>query len=405
MKSLPNIDVRKGVKVSLEGLPLKHFLVFATVLLLLLWGCNESKPSRPKRGGRKSSKRSGKKKKKKPSSALEELRQENPNLARSVEKRLSDLATGGKKEMEIFKWFVDTGAPLVPIMLEMLRSKKLLYRVGAAYVLGKIDDPRTVAGLCMALKDSNVEVQRMACRSLSLKKDPESLSALLDALKDKDEMVRLLSAQALGEIGDIRAFDPLVAALSDQSVKVRATALFSMSQIDGPKSFEHLEAALAHNDENIRDIAILALGTIKTPEATSVLLDFLKSKGASEAEKRHILRAVSEAGTVVVPQLIALLEDDDETIQEYAAHALGEIKDARAVQPLIRVLKSTGHSWASSALAEIGKPAIRPLIELLKNLKKSDMRLPMRARSALTRITKKDFGFSYDKWSEWYEFK
>jgi len=390
----------------LEGLPLKHLLVFATVLLLLLLpGCGGSQPTSAKKGGRKSSQRAGKKKKKKPSSALEELRQENPNLARSVEKRLSDLATGSKKDMEIFKWFVDAGTPVVPIVLEMLRAKKLLHRVAAAYVLGKIDDPRTVAGLCKALKDSNVEVQRMACRSLILKKDPESLSALLDSLKDNDEMVRVLSAHALGEIGDIRAFDPLVAALSDKSARVRAAVLFPLSQVGGPKSLEHLEAALADKGENVRYDAIIALGEIKTTESVSVLLDFLKSKNASDAEKSRILRAVSESGTVVVPQLIALLEDNDEAIQEAAARALGEIKDARAVQPLIRVLKSTGHYWASSALAEIGKPAIRPLIELLKDLKKTDMRLPMRARSALNTITKKDFGFSYDKWSEWYEFK
>lgn len=73
-----------------------------------------------------------------------------------------------------------------------------------------------------------------------------------------------------------------------------------------------------------------------------------------------------------VGQLIERLKDPSAHLRADAAKALGEMKDARAVEPLIGALKDS--EWrvverAGEALEKIGAPAIEPLISALKDSK------------------------------------
>src|SRR5262249_16121286 len=52
--------------------------------------------------------------------------------------------------------------------------------------LGTIRDPRAVALLIAALKDSDVEVRKSAANALRSKNDPSATAALLTALEDRD---------------------------------------------------------------------------------------------------------------------------------------------------------------------------------------------------------------------------
>jgi HEAT repeat protein len=67
-----------------------------------------------------------------------------------------------------------------------------------------------------------------------------------------------------------------------------------------------------------------------------------------------------------IKQNIAALKDNDWWVRRDAAEALGEIGDARTVEPLIAVLKDKDRDvrWhAASALGEIGDArAVDPLI-------------------------------------------
>ncbi|MDD1695495.1 MAG: HEAT repeat domain-containing protein [Methanoregula sp.] len=72
-----------------------------------------------------------------------------------------------------------------------------------------------------------------------------------------------------------------------------------------------------------------------------------------------------------VQGLILALQHKDPTVQYGAAEALGEIGDARAVEPLIAVLKhdeTSGVRWkAAEALSKIGIPAVTSLIGALQH--------------------------------------
>jgi HEAT repeat protein len=65
-----------------------------------------------------------------------------------------------------------------------------------------------------------------------------------------------------------------------------------------------------------------------------------------------------------VEPLIQALSDNDHLVRYAAEEALGNIKDTRAIAPLILVIND---SYAKYALGEIGMPAVEPLIQCLKN--------------------------------------
>lgn len=105
-----------------------------------------------------------------------------------------------------------------------------------------------------------------------------------------------------------------------------------------------------------------------------------------------------------VERLINDLKDESWQIRWYAAQALGEIKNPRAVEPLAVALKDKNvyvRAMAAWALGEIkDRRAVKPLIDALSDQIK-DVR--KKAALALQEITGKDFGKDPARWQEWWE--
>jgi HEAT repeat protein len=79
-----------------------------------------------------------------------------------------------------------------------------------------------------------------------------------------------------------------------------------------------------------------------------------------------------------VESLLAALNDQDRDVREIAAVALHQVRDPRAVEPLIHVVKDSNQYWflrwrAASRLGEIGDPrAVEPLIAVLRGRDQDD---------------------------------
>jgi len=87
------------------------------------------------------------------------------------------------------------------------------------------------------------------------------------------------------------------------------------------------------------------------------------------ANAQHIRREIIDGA---VDSNIAVLEDEDQELyaRKAAAWALGEIKDSRAVEPLINALEDWYkfvRNAAVEALVKIGEPAVEPLIAAWKD--------------------------------------
>ena len=274
-----------------------------------------------------------------------------------------------------------------------------------AEALCKIGDPDAIEPLFAMLKNENPNIRYIAIENLGKARNLHTIEPLTAALMDKEADVRNAAAYALGELGDPRAIEPLIVALKDKNVYVHGSVARALGKIGDRRAIEPLEsagksaalgasaidpliAALGDKSSGVQDIAIQSLREIGAP-AVKPLIEALKDlnvrSGAAKAlgeikdvraidpliavlgDEDNAVEALGKIGAPAVEPLIAALRDEDWYVRENAAEALGETKDARAVKPLIEALKDLNiRSRAAEALGEIKDVrAIDPLIAAL----------------------------------------
>ena len=215
--------------------------------------------------------------------------------------------------------------------------------------------------LITTIKEGDDSERKCAATRLGALKDANALDALIDALDDTDQEVVSAAAWALGEIGDTAAVDPL------RKAGAKYEQLFSIAN------------AAAYNDSCIPPIYV-ALGKLKTDE---VLVRLLK-----EGDSRERLDAARDLGERkarrAVDPLIGTLDDNVDCVRSWAAWALGEIGDERAIEPLVRAMTKyheisrTDHTgWNSKCLTSI--------------------------YVSLEKLTGESFGLNAGKWANWFE--
>ena len=231
-------------------------------------------------------------------------------------------------------------------------------------------DPRTVAALTAALKDSDKEVRETALHALVQLRDPSVFDPLVQALSDASADVREQAAFGLGQLRDRRAVDPLIAALKDQNGDVREQAAFALGQIRDRAAVSGLSAALKDTDDDVRQQAVFALGQIRDVSAVDAIVIAVRD---AKADVRQ--QAVFALGQIrdrrAVEPLISALKDPAGDVREQAAFALGQIRDGRAVEALVVALKDSTadvRQQAAFALGQIRDPrAIDGLTAALKD--------------------------------------
>ena len=187
-------------------------------------------------------------------------------------------------------------------------------------------------------------------------------------------------------------------------------------------------------------IAGLAGCAEKAPPEVQEQIDKLSS---TDSEER--VRAILELGRMhksassAIPYIIKSLKDKDRRVRWSAVIVLGNMEDKRAVKPLIKVLKND-EKWevrlrAAEALGNLGslgyKKAVKPLIAALKDerlviraeaalslgyirnpraieplidiLGEEDGTLQENAAIALRKITKEKLGDGQEEWLSWWE--
>jgi HEAT repeat protein len=200
------------------------------------------------------------------------------------------------------------GQPPIPTTQEQLNSKKTQDRVNAACLTDYRKATWAVDLLIAALRDKDSSVRRCATRALGDIGGARAVEALIAALGHTDSYVRYTAAESLGEIRDTRAVEPLIAALTDTSSSVRSIAAKSLGEIRDTRAVEPLIAALRDNAA-LRD---------KDPR--------LRREAAYESgrKKRNPGHRVTDT--------------DSDVLQLSVINALGDIRDRRAVGPLINAL-------------------------------------------------------------------
>lgn len=194
----------------------------------------------------------------------------------------------------------------------------------------------------------------------------KDVKGVIKALSDKDWCARATAAGALGRIGDVKAVEPLIQALGDPEFDVRAEATEALGKFGDVRVMEPLFQAVKDEERGLQCLAVSALGNIGAP-ALDYLIQALSIEGSRQWDIRE--RAVQALGNIgdarVVEPLIGALEHP--RLQDTAAKALEKMGDRRAVEPLIQTLvtrlKESGN--IGNILTERGKEGIADVLDML----------------------------------------
>jgi len=220
-----------------------------------------------------------------------------------------------------------------------------------------------VACLAGVLETVRGEPLTRAIYLLGKLKATGSVDAIILRLHDPDPAVRRFAAIALTEIGDPRAEEFLVALLREKDPALRTYAAVGLMSLGGRISIRLLLASL--NDPETRWLAVRILDKIGSRDVDSLISALKDERTGWYAEQ-----ALVYLDGNVLPQLEERLKGPDPAIREAIARVLGEVKDRRAVAPLLEAIQSAGDTGRNSATAliQIADPAsVEPLIELLGN--------------------------------------
>jgi len=130
-----------------------------------------------------------------------------------------------------------------------------------------------------------------------------------------------------------------------------------------------VKALREHTDPQVRQYAAYLLGQAKNPRAIQPLIEALADFDKSVREQATL--ALSMIGKAAIEPLAEAMKEPKWETRYRAAEALGKIADEKALQPLIQGLKDNRDHvryMAAKGLQELGdSDAVEPLIILLKD--------------------------------------
>ncbi|GAB4274312.1 MAG: hypothetical protein Kow0029_14560 [Candidatus Rifleibacteriota bacterium] len=289
-----------------------------------------------------------------------------------------------------------TGPKGIPAILRAMKSPNEEIRFFACAALGRNPIPQGVTTLLRALGDSRWRVRKSASDALVKygeaviaplqqvlrntqdedvsfwaiktlgKLGPKAQKFLLEALRSGEKNIRYVIAAALGESGDKRVIRVLIESLADPDWTIRKSATMALAEI-GNNAVEMMLEYLRGPNEDIRDGCLRAL--VKTGDKGLQRL-FDEIVKMDDNHRFLIRRSIVKIGSRVVEPLMRLFKSENPEILSFAASALGEIGNPRAVPVLINGLSHS--DWnvrrcSAYALSEIGERGVDKIAEALKS--------------------------------------
>jgi HEAT repeat protein len=233
-------------------------------------------------------------------------------------------------------------APLTPSK----RFDKMQQRV----TIAPLRDDDAIAGLIVTIEDVTERIERER--------------ELWARLAEGDEALRLSAAETLSADASYDTA-PLLDALSDESWRVRRAAIRGVSERAAPEAIAAVVSLVVRNHHNpsLLNSALQVLAASEV-DTLSPLLELLKDPDP-DLRMQAALALGDQRDARAVEGLIATLNDEDTNVRYHAIEALGKLKAAEAVDALVGIAESRDFflSFASlEALAKIGDARIAPRV-------------------------------------------
>jgi twitching motility protein PilT len=263
------------------------------------------------------------------------------------------------------------------LVSEALNSDSSAVRTKAFAIVESTASPRVVPFALKGLEDEEETLRFRAVRLLVKFPDESAIGPLLsrchlDSTRIQDAAIAALTP--LLARADIRWNEDLIPLLSDANPRVRQLA----SRILRTQQPERVAEAFLHAYQDTygpkRDRALEGLRELG-PQYIPAFLE-----RDNDPDYRIAALASAVAVTIrspeVVPHCVRYLDSDDWWLRDRAAHALGELKDERGLEPLVQMLGDPESNLsAAAALGTWGTAKALPaLLEAYKHGTK-DLRL------------------------------
>jgi len=200
--------------------------------------------------------------------------------------------------------------------------------------------------------------------------DP-AVMPLIEYLKSDNKDEVKLASRILGDIKDKRAVAPLIELLEKEDFNTRSYACESLGKIGDTTAFVHVSFCLKDSVEMVRKSAAVALGKMKDNRAIPHLIEGFSDPHFSV--RMSSAEALVKIGKPSVKPLIELLNLSIDTIAVYLAiESLGKLKDKRATQPLLKKLEDEDWAVRAFTVEALGKIGDKKGIKAIRNLKKRE---------------------------------
>jgi HEAT repeat protein len=186
-----------------------------------------------------------------------------------------------------------------------------------------------------ALRDEDWAIRSEAAGLLGTFKDPRAVVPLVSLLRDQDRSVREAAIEALRAIG-APAVETVGTCLNEPDLSVQESALAILATIADERVLAPLMKALHSGDWIVRMHAAKALGRVRNADAVEPLIPLLQDK--VKAVREEAAGTLAAIGDAAFPSLLRALQHEDWLGRLHAVESLGKSKSKRAVEPLLSVL-------------------------------------------------------------------
>ncbi len=294
---------------------------------------------------------------------LAALRSGNPHATHNVVKALTGIGEA-------------MGTNTLPILLEAVRSQDRYVTSNAVSSLSVTRKMGTngLSILLEALRSKDSYLANQAELYFSNVGQPAA-RALATAIRDQDPKIAEAALRALRWTG-LAAFPVLEEALQDEdpAVRQRATNALNYRYLRTDESVPELIAAAKHPRLEVRIYALMALSHAATRNGTALQTLLEAAKRPRPEERREAIGSLGEAATKDANALKALLEalrDQDGMVRNRAANALGRVGQV-AISPILEVIRTerqearTDAAFALALMGPAGADAVPALLPVFR---------------------------------------
>lgn len=238
-------------------------------------------------------------------------------------------------------------------------------RCNAIEALARVAPRDGVPAFRANLKHDSPLVRFAACAAIGETRDRDSLDAVLRLTRDKDARVRLGAAFAAVRLGQERNAEILAKSLSEsQDENIRADAAYLIGRLGDRKVVRRLRYAVGtERSGKVIITAYGALAALGESEAVDRLIEFVQ--GATETRVMAMLTLADIGADRAKESFAYRLKQKDEYIQTrlLAARGLGRLGDHSGFELALDATRESGrneletyyiHSAAAHALGAIG---------------------------------------------------